>query len=151
MLVYLKPNLQYNAWPHRSHKGHKKLNSSSLFKIISDSIPKWLYYLYLPLFHLIFYWPTWQTRKHLFQRIMLFCTLLYKAHRLVGSPTFHPTHQLTATTKQDCDLSITTKKGFCSAFICLWIKGVMLWPKVSPHVFRFWSLPWTNRPNTQLR
>jgi len=28
-------------------------------------------------------------------------------------------------------------------------KGHMSWPKVSSLVFRYWSLPWTNGPNTQ--
>jgi len=38
-------------------------------------------------------------------------------------------------------------------FTCyrLTIKEVMSWPKVSSLVFRFWSLPWTNGPNTQLK
>jgi len=31
------------------------------------------------------------------------------------------------------------------------IKGVMSWPNVSSLVFRFWSPPWTNGPNTQLK
>ena len=29
------------------------------------------------------------------------------------------------------------------------LKGVMTWEKVTSLVCRFWSLPWTNRPNTQ--
>jgi len=35
--------------------------------------------------------------------------------------------------------------------VCVGIKGVMSWPKVSLLVFRFWSLPWTNESNTQLK
>jgi len=33
----------------------------------------------------------------------------------------------------------------------IYLKGVMSWPKVSSLVFIFWSLSWTNGPNTQLK
>ena len=31
------------------------------------------------------------------------------------------------------------------------VKGLMTWPKVSSHVFRFWSLSWTNGLNAQFK
>ena len=33
----------------------------------------------------------------------------------------------------------------------IFFKVIMSWPKVSSLSFRSWSLPWTNRPNTQLK
>jgi len=33
----------------------------------------------------------------------------------------------------------------------LLVKGVMTWTKVTSLVCRFWSLPWTNGPNTQFK
>ena len=43
------------------------------------------------------------------------------------------------------------EEGLCPTTDRQSLKGVMSWPKVSSLVFRFWSLPWTNGPNTQLK
>jgi len=46
---------------------------------------------------------------------------------------------------------MTARHVFLKHSMSVKIKGVMSWPEVSSLVFKFWSLPWTNGPNIQLK